>query len=447
VADPAQQQNDPDMHTGLAGRRIALEILRATLDRNQPLDEAVGHAFAARPAPERERAFARALATTALRRLGGLNWAIDRFVTRPLPRSAMVTRHLLRLGLAQILFMEVADHGAVDTAVQLAGSARTRQDRLLKGLVNGVLRRGVRERETLLAELETRPQHYLPGWLASRWSNNYGAEQRAEMIRAGLVEPPLDLTPRDPETAPALAEKLGAKMLPTGSLRLRRAGAPERLDGFAEGAFWVQDAAAALPARLLACAEGPVADLCAAPGGKTLQLAAQRRGPVTALDRSAERCTRIKENLARTGLQAEIVTADMHDWKPVGQFPRILLDAPCTATGTLRRHPDIAWTKTEADLASLAELQARLLERAVRLLAPGGVLVYCVCSLEPEEGPLRIIALLGRHPGLERLPVRADEIGGLNEAITPDGDLRTLPSLRAEHGGMDGFYAARLTKR
>lgn len=261
------------------------------------------------------------------------------------------------------------------------------------------------------------------------------------------MEPPLDITVKNAAEAGEWAERLGARLLPTGSLRLAHAGRADALAGFAEGAFWVQDVAAALPARLLSRFDGPLADLCAAPGGKTLQLAAQGRGPVTAVDRSAERSRLIAENLERTGLRAEIVTADLLDWRPEHAFPRLLLDAPCTATGTLRRHPDIAWSKSEADIASLADLQARLLEHTLTLLAPGGTLVYCVCSLEPEEGPMQIAALLERHSGLSRLPVHADEIGGLAEAITPEGDLRTLPSMWAELGGMDGFYAARLTKR
>lgn len=432
---------------GRTGRLAALAILRATLERADPLESAVDRAFADGSLTARDRSFARALATVALRRLGSIDFVIGRLTKRPLPKNAAQTRQVLRLGLAQILFLDVADHAAVDTSVRLMAGAPRAGDRALKGLVNAVLRRAVRENKALLAELAERPELDLPGWLHRRWRAAYGEEECRAIIEATRREPPLDITVKAPAEAVELAARLGARPLPTGSLRLAHAGRVDELAGFADGVFWVQDAAAALPARLLSRFDGPVADLCAAPGGKTLQLAAQDRGPVTAVDRSAERCGLVADNLGRAGLTAEIVAADLLDWRPERPFPRLLLDAPCTATGTLRRHPDIAWSKSEADVESLADLQSRLLERAVRLLAPGGVLVYCVCSLEPEEGPAQIAALLERRPDLSRLPVHADEIGGLAEAITPQGDLRTLPCMWPELGGMDGFYAARIVKR
>jgi 16S rRNA (cytosine967-C5)-methyltransferase len=240
---------------------------------------------------------------------------------------------------------------------------------------------------------------------------------------------------------------LQAELLPTGSLRRAAGGAIDVLPGFAEGAWWVQDAAAALPARLLGEVAGrPVIDLCAAPGGKTLQLAAAG-ARVTAIDRSAPRLERLRQNLARLGLHADVLAADAAEYRPPEPAAAVLLDAPCSATGTIRRHPDVARTRRPGDLAALAGVQDRLLDAALAMLRPGGLLVYCVCSLQPEEGPARIDALLQRDTGVERLPIAAAEIGGLAAAITADCDLRTLPSHWAEIGGLDGFFACRLRRR
>lgn len=426
---------------GLAARRAALDAVAAVLDRHQPLDTAFARLDA------RDRAFARQMATTTIRHLGGLDAALAGFLDRPLPKRAGRVRHILRLGLAQILVLGVADHAAVDSAVRLTAASRQAGDRALKGLVNAVLRRAVRDRDALTAALD--PDRTLPAWLRQRWQAAYGAATTSAIARTLAAEPPLDLTPRAAEDAAALAEALQAERLPTGSLRLARGGEVSALAGFAEGRWWVQDAAAALPARLLGEVAGrTVVDLCAAPGGKTLQLAAAG-ARVIAVDRSAKRLERLEENLARTGLDADVVTADALTWQPDGPVDHILVDAPCSATGTARRHPDVLHTKSERDIASLADLQARLLDHAVSLLPAGGTLVYCVCSLEPEEGPDQIAALLDRHrietAGLRRRPVAAGELPGLGEAVTPAGDLRTLPCLWPERGGLDGFYSARLT--
>ena len=256
-------------------------------------------------------------------------------------------------------------------------------------------------------------------------------------------EPPLDVSLRDPDTAEIWAERLNATILPGGTLRCRPSGAVEDLPGFAEGGWWVQDAAAALPARLLGAVSGRrVADLCAAPGGKTLQLAAAG-ARVTALDRSAPRLVRLRENLARTGLAAEIVAADAAAWAAPEPFDAALLDAPCSATGTLRRHPDAAWIKTPADVAALHAVQGAILADVARLLKPGGVLVYCVCSLQAAEETASPAA---PPPGLIADPIRADELPGWEFAVRPDGALRALPCHLPEAGGLDGFYAARFRK-
>jgi len=419
--------------------------MEQVLEHGRTLEDALAAAIAREGLGPRDRAFTHALTAATLRHLGGVDHILNRFVSRPLPDRAVTARNALRLGLTQLLFLAVADHAAVDTSVELVAKARRPADRALKNLVNAVLRRALREREALLAELEAQPALFFPRPLVTRWQRIYGAAVCDAILRACLIEPPLDLTVKMPEDVPQWAKRLGAKRLPTGSLRLFEAGAVEQLPGFSDGAFWVQDAAAALPARLLS-GNGPVADLCAAPGGKSLQFAAQGGGPVTAVDRSEQRCARLRDNLERTGLSAEIVTADLLAWEPGTTFPRMLLDAPCTATGTLRRHPDAAWVRGGAELARLAEMQRHLLDHALRLLDPGGRLVYCVCSLEPEEGPEQIAAALERHSGVSRVPIAAEEIGGLAEAVTPEGDLRTLPSHWAKEGGMDGFYVARLTR-
>ncbi len=429
----------------LLARRTALRILDQVLHHGRPFDEAFADAMARRALDARDVAFIRSLVTTCLRRLGGIDAVLDRLIARPLPPRARWTRLALRLGLAQVLFQAVPDHAAVDSTVSLVATARQPADRALRGLANAVLRRAVRERTEILATLEADPAIHLPPWLRDRWRTRFGAARLARIARALLDEPPLDLSLRDPGERESHAAALGARLLPNGSLRLMEGGGPTALPGFAEGAFWVQDAAAALAAPLLGDV-GTVADLCAAPGGKTLQLAAGG-ARVIAVDRSAGRLARLRENLARTGLRAEIVVADALAWRPPAPVPAILLDAPCSATGTLRRHPDVGWLKGADDIARLADLQRRLLDHAADILAPGGVMVYCVCSLEPEEGADQLAAFLARHADFARRPIAAEEVAGLEAAITGAGDVLTAPDLRAEAGGMDGFFIARLVRR
>jgi 16S rRNA (cytosine967-C5)-methyltransferase len=314
-----------------------------------------------------------------------------------------------------------------------------------KGLLNAVLRRLDRERESILSAQDA-ARLTTPDWLWDRWTAAYGEAAARRIAQAHMAEPPLDLSVReDPD---GWAAKLDATRLPTGTLRLTGArGDVRKLPGYDDGAWWVQDAAAALPARLLGdVAEQRVFDLCAAPGGKTAQLAASG-AYVMAVDRSEARLRQLEGNLARLSLAAATVAADITAWTPPDTPEKILLDAPCTATGTLRRHPDIAHLKRPADAASMAGLQAELLGAAAEMLAPGGTLVYAVCSLEPEEGVERVEALLRERTDFERLPVSAEELGVPAEAITADGDLRTLPCHWADQGGMDGFYAARLRKK
>lgn len=346
----------------------------------------------------------------------------------------------LRLAAAEIVIEGVAPHAAVDAAVTLARAAP--RSRHLAPVVNAVARRLAGEGA---AAWERLPSPALPDWLAGPVAACWGEDVAAAIAAAHLAPAPLDLTPRRPDEAAALAARLGALLLPTGSLRLAARAQVSALPGFAEGAWWVQDAAAALPARLLAPRPGErVLDLCAAPGGKTMQLAAAG-AHVTALDISAERMTRLGANLARTGLRADLVIADALAWQPAEPFDAILLDAPCSATGTMRRHPDLAHLPGRAGIAPLLEIQRRLIERAFGWLRPGGRLVYAVCSLLPAEGERQIAAFLARRADAVRLPAA---IPGLPEGwLDREGALRTRPDFWPDQGGVDGFYAALIGRR
>ncbi len=431
---------------GLAARRVAADLVDGVLRRHRPLDEQleggeVSSAFAA--LAERDRALARKLVGTVLRRLGTLRHLLASALERGFPGDAPRVESILLIGAAQLFWLDVPDHAAVDLAVRLAQADR-RASRY-PGLVNAVLRRMARDGRAAHAGLDAALD--TPDWLMARWKGAYGPATAQAIAAMHGEEPPLDVTVKlDPD---AWAARLRGRVVATGTVRLVVHGPVSLLPGFAEGVWWVQDAAAALPARLLGDVAGRrVADLCAAPGGKTAQLAAAG-AHVTAVDRSPPRIARLRENLARLGLSAEAVAADVLDWA-AEPFDAVLLDAPCSSTGTIRRHPDIPWLKREADVAAMATLQARLLEKAVALTRPGGTLVYCTCSLEPEECETQISALLARMPGLVRRPLSAAEVSGQTAFISEAGDLRTLPCQWPDPdprmAGLDGFYAARLER-
>ena len=437
----ASMNEKPD----LLPRRLAATVLSEVLDDRQPLDVCLEALFARNKAVSpRDRAFLRQLVATTLRQLGNIDAILKKKLKRPLPKRAAAAKHILRLGVAQILFLKVADFAAVDTCVQMAARHEQKQVRALKGLVNAVLRNVGREKDALRKECEAKITRNIPGWLKESWSAHLNDAEIREISRVLAEEPPLDLTPRDPKDAAKLARELAADLMPNGTIRTTRGGDIRGIQGFSEGSWWVQDAAASLAVRLLGGVKGKrIADLCAAPGGKTLQLAAAG-AEVTAVDRSKARLARLRENLARTGLSADVVMSDAKKFAPGKPFDGILLDAPCSATGTMRRHPDVGWIKGKAEIAALVKLQGELLDHAFTLLQPGGNLVYCVCSLQPEEGADQIAAFLARTPGAALEPVNANELPGLESAITPEGTLLTLPSHWADKGGVDGFFMARL---
>ncbi|MEL7729181.1 methyltransferase domain-containing protein [Citromicrobium bathyomarinum] len=404
---------------GLPARKAALRMLDGVLRRGETLEQ--NEAAALRGLPASDAGLARAIAAETLRWLVDFDALIDSATREMLPKDAK-PRTVLRLMLAQWLRLDTPPHAVVATALPLLSGG---PKRLAHGVFGALTKRGV--------ELPAAPT--LPESVAQRWGERAGA------IVAGLAEPPpLDLTLRDPSQTAEWAVKLGADSLMPGHLRLSRGQAVHGLEGFEDGAWWVQDLAASLPARLLGDGQGRRAlDLCAAPGGKTLQLAAQG-WQVTALDISAKRLKLLEENLKRTGLEAEVIAADAFKWEPAAPFDAILIDAPCTATGTARRHPDVLHRIGPRQIEQMAEVQARLIERASGWLTPGGVLVYAVCSLESEEGEAQ-----AEKVSLAPDPIRAEELpAGLSP--TAHGTLRTDPGMLPEHGGLDGFFIVRWRK-
>lgn len=437
-----------DMQVGLPARRAAVELLAAVLQRKQVLDDVLGRSLergAMFDLAARDRALARAIVAASLRQKGELDRVLFTFLERGLPDKSGTLYPILLAGAAQLIFLKTPPHAAIDLAVTLAqyDPKAKRYDKL----VNAVLRRVANEGEAIASALDAARVN-TPDWLWSRWVSYWGEARAHAIAEANLIEPPLDLTVK---TNPALwAEQLSGRVLVTGSVRLLPKGRIESLASYDEGAWWVQDVAASLPAKLLGHVAGqPVADLCAAPGGKTAQLVLGGAS-VIAVDNSKTRLKLLAENLKRLHLEAELVEADAASWQPGGLFDAVLLDAPCSSTGTIRRHPDIPYVKSAKDIEALAALQARLLDNAARLVRPGGKLVYSTCSLEPEEGEAQIAAFLTRNAAFSIDPISPAELYGQAQWIEPSGCLRTFPyELKldsAEWSGMDGFFAARLVR-
>jgi 16S rRNA (cytosine967-C5)-methyltransferase len=426
VRKPHARRDLPPDPPGTASRRAALALMDAVLRKGLPLEAVLERAGSGLGRAD-DKALALAIASEALRRLPDLDALIDSATPRALPADAKA-RSVLRIALVQALVLATPQHAAIATALPLvAGGPR----RLVHGVFGALMRRG--------ATLPTPPS--LPAQVADRWRVAWGEEMVAAAAAAIAAPPPLDLAfPAD------RAPDLGGVSFAPGHLRLPRGEAVAGITGYGEGQWWVQDFAASLPARLLGEGSGREAlDLCAAPGGKTLQLAAAGYR-VTAVDLSEARLARLRENLSRTGLDAAIVAADLREWRPAGPADAILLDAPCTATGIFRRHPDVLHRVRGPAIGELAALQAQLVARAADWLHPGGSLVYSVCSLEPEEGEAVVRAFLAARPDFETVPPARGELPDI-VPVSPEGWVRLLPGLLADQGGADSFFIARLRRR
>lgn len=442
-------QRDTGRSAGFETRRLAARVIDDVITRRLALDDTLDstlHTADARLLDDRDKGLVRAIATSAIRHFGAISKALLARLERGLPRHSGPFEAIMASGLAQILYLDIPDHASVDLTVELVQADP--DCRRYVALANAVLRRVAREKTNILQAI--RPlEDNTPVWLADRWIETYGAEKARQIAIAHSHDAAVDVTVK--ANAETWAQKLDAILLPTGSLRLKTRAAIHSLPGYAEGEWWIQDAAAALPARLIAAQKNEfIADFCAAPGGKTAQLVLSG-AKIVAIDRSGKRLQRLKANLDRLQLSAEIVEIDALQYEG-GPFDAILVDAPCSATGTIRRHPDVAWTKGPEDIRKLVTLQAKLIDKAASLLKSGGRMIYCTCSLEPEEGELQIEAALARHPNLRRAPFTTQEFpafgGDLADALTATGDLRTLPFMlphaEARVSGLDGFFASRL---
>jgi 16S rRNA (cytosine967-C5)-methyltransferase len=420
---------------GQPARRAALAVLSDVMRKRRPLDAALESVTGLE---QRDAGFARAIASETLRRFGQLDALIRQYVPKPPARNrAGPVPEILLAGACELLFLDVPAHAAVDGANRLAQA----DDRAVhfKPLVNAVLRRVSREGKEAIAKQDG-PRLNTPDWLWQRWSETYGDDRARAIAEAHLGVPPLDIVTRQAIDIP------GAEHLFGRVVRLKEHARVDALPGYDEGAFWVQDAAATLPAQLLGDVAGKtVIDLCAAPGGKTAQLAAAG-AKVIAVEREGARMEQLKSNLARLRLEAECVVDDARDWRPHEPAPFVLLDAPCSATGTIRRHPELPWIKNASDVMLCAQTAGELIDAAAEMTAPGGLLVFAVCSLEREEGPEQVDGFLQRNTRFAREPLIADDIFGQSDWIDAKGDLRTLPSHLAGRGRMDGFYAARLRR-
>jgi 16S rRNA (cytosine967-C5)-methyltransferase len=420
----------------MAARTAALNVLSDVLRKRRPLDSALETLPLL---PARDAGFARVIAAETLRRLGQIEAVIRHFVPKsPPPHKAGPTLEILYAGACELLFLDVPPHAAVDAANRLA-QADTKAVHF-KSLINAVLRRASREGKEIV-DRQDAARLNTPDWLWQRWCATYGEEMTRAIALAHLRQPPVDIVLKQHGLASPAGERLFDNVV-----RLAETGRVDEMEGFVEGDWWVQDAAATLPARLLGDVRGKtVIDLCAAPGGKTMQLAAAG-AHVLAVERDATRLARVRQNLARTGLEATLVEADVRDYRPEAPADFVLLDAPCTATGTIRRHPELPWNKSASDVTLCEQGAAELLDAAIAMVAPGGLLVFAVCSLEPEEGPEQIGRFLAHNDRFAREPLSGADVFGMTELVSADGDLRTLPCHLGGKGGMDGFYAARLRR-
>jgi 16S rRNA (cytosine967-C5)-methyltransferase len=426
---------------GLAARQVAFALLNEVFIRRRSFDEALAGSRGFEKLSSRDRAFVRLLVATVLKRARQMDAVLQNFLHEPMgnmkPASLI---NIFRLGIAQFVFLKTPIHAVVNTTVALAEAEGIAHQ---KPLVNAVMRRLTREGFPEMADRDA-GKFNTPDWLWAQWMKDYGVETALEIAAANFNEAPLDISVKG--NPGQWTERLDATLLPTGSLRKTSGGFIPDMPGFAEGEWWIQNAAAALPAKLFRDLKGKtVIDLCAAPGGKTAQLAAAG-ARVIAVDRSAERVKRLKENMERLHCEIETVVADGAVWLPEEPVDAILLDAPCTATGTIRHQPDILHLKELKDQEKLAALQRRLLVNAVNMLKPHGTLVYCTCSLQKAEGEEQVNWVLSQNLPLKLSPVTPDEIPGITELLSARGEIRALPFHWKDSGGLDGFYIARFIK-
>lgn len=447
MSDPAEDSQTtamvPTKKSGVAPRRAALTALEACFFRHQPLDDAF-EPLRAKLSPS-DAGLAWAICQEVARERLRLKTLKQSFLKRNLPKNAAAASLILDIGLVQLLKMDGAPHAVISTAVDLAKSDKRPAVRTLAKLINGVLRSAQRRNDA--GDLYWPPAiKALPHWLVQRWQTQFGKDGAARLAEAFLTPPGLHVTPKTREASAALAAAQGARGI-SGSIQFPSGTSPMGLPGFQEGAFWVQDRAATIPARALAPAQGAFCyDLCAAPGGKTMQLAAMG-ADVMAIDISKDRLAKVADNLKRTGLRADVVEEDLLEWIPPAPAQSVLLDAPCTALGTFQRHPDVVHHRKAGDVEAIGKTQARLLDAAWKAVAPGGALVYAVCSLEPEEGPGQISAFLGRTADAVVTPLEPQAYGLPDACGQKDGTLITAPHILQKTGGGDGFFIAKLTRK
>lgn len=442
---PKDAPRQPKGEDILWPRKVALSLLQSFWTEEKFLDGL----FESHPEflklSSRDRNFVRMLVTTSVRRCGQIEDIMRRGFADPKQKvSPDVVRYIMHLGIAQIVFMNVPDHAAVNTSVELAVRSGAQR---AKGFINAVLRRAVENGKKWTTEQDI-PRLNMPEWLLDIWVNDYGKAAALDIAQASLAEAALDFTVADPIDKAEWAEKLSCTILPNNTLRRVESALVPDLQGYNEGAWWVQDASASYPVKLLGdVLNKRVVDLCAAPGGKTMQLASAG-AKVYAVDRSASRMKRLEENVARTNLAQNVRTAisDGALWGAPEDVDMVLLDAPCTATGTMRRNPDAIWLKKPEDIAAMVQIQQDLLENSAKMLKSGGVLLYCTCSLQKQEGEVQVNNFLEKHPEFSVKAIQPEEVVELEPAITDEGYLRILPYYWAAYGGLDGFFIARLVK-
>ncbi len=445
----SHQQASVSKRPGLEARRTAQGLLAAVIETHTSLDGLTdddhGHPQF-RALEPRDRALVRAILSSALRHRVTIEKLLAGLFDRPLPKNATALVNILHVAAAQILFLDIPDHSAVDLAVESA-KADPRSNRFAS-LVNAVLRKLIRSKETALPDMLAKTND-APDWFVSRLEKSYGRDKAKAILAMHRIPAPLDLTVKsDPKR---WAEKLNGQVLPNGSVRLESfEGKVTELSGFAEGEWWVQDVAANLPVRLMGDIKGKrVADLCAAPGGKTASMV-HAGAIVTAVDMSASRLKRLNGNLARLDMKAETAVFNLLDFRPAELFDDVLLDAPCSSTGTVRRHPDVLWAKTPDDITKLAELQLKLLKHCVSMVKPGGIVVFSNCSLDVQEGEDLVTQFLTDQNNVALSPILPEELRGMTQLISKNGYLRTTPADldlgRPEISGMDGFFAARFKR-